>query len=67
LEDPGKFARFRRGQLKHGGKVYSVIYGFLKGGGSKAQAYRYSKDTWTAAKARKHCSDHDGSFEAAKE
>jgi len=31
------------------------------------QAYRYDKDTWTAAQARSHCNLHDGSFEAASE
>lgn len=29
------------------------------------QAYRYNKDTWTAAQARAHCAAHDGTFEVA--
>ena len=67
LQNPDKFVRFRRGKKKHDGKIYSVIWGFLKGGGSQEQAYRYPKDTWSKGKAGKHCRDHDGSFEAAKE
>jgi len=52
----------------HAGKVYTVRIGVPKGGkGSSDYAYYYPKDIWTAAKARKHCSDHNGSFEAAKE
>lgn len=65
LEDPGKFERFVRMKRNHKGKVYSVIIGFIKGGGSKDQAYRYPKESWTEAEARAHCKDHDGSFEAA--
>jgi hypothetical protein len=65
LKDPGGFERFARMKRKHDGKEYSVIIGFKKGGGSEDQAYRYPKDTWPAEEARKHCKDHDGSFEAA--
>jgi chromosome segregation ATPase len=69
LEDPGKFQdnSFRRGKREHNGKEYSVIYGKLKGKTTTTeQAYRYNKNTWTADEARKHCKDHGGSFEAAK-
>ncbi len=62
LEDPGKFIRFRRDNDADPNR----IYGFLSGGGSRIQAYRYPTSRWTAARARKHCRDHDGAFEAAK-
>ncbi len=66
LADPGKFIRIRPGEDRtHNGKKYRVLYGFLKGGGSEDQAYRYPKETWTEAEARAHCKDHKGSFEAA--
>jgi hypothetical protein len=65
LNDPGKYERFARMKRKHDGKEYSVIIGFKKGGGSEDQAYRYPKDTWSAAEAKAHCADHDGTFEAA--
>lgn len=70
LHDPGKYKRFARKKRTSKGKIYSVIYGiFYKGGKrtSEDQAYRYSKESWTAAQARKHCSDHGGRFEAASE
>lgn len=53
----------------HAGKSYNARIGVPKGkkGGSSDYAYYYSKETWTAAKARRHCSDHNGTFEAAKE
>jgi len=50
----------------HNGKPYTVRIGIPKGGGgSKEYSYSYSKEIWTAAKARKHCSDHGGRFEKA--
>lgn len=70
LRDPGDFkdGSFRRTERKHEGKTYSVIMGKLKGQDAMTeQAYRYKKDTWTAAQARDHCKDHDGSFEPAKD
>lgn len=65
LESPEKFERFARMKRNHKGKMYSVIIGFLKGGGSKDQAFRYPKSSWSASEARAHCRDHNGSFEAA--
>lgn len=48
------------------GKPYSVRVGVLKGkGGSKEHSYSYSKEIWTAAKARVHCKAHGGRFAAA--
>lgn len=70
LRDPGDFQSdsFRRTTRKHDGKEYSVIMGRLKGQDTMTeQAYRYNKGTWTAESARSHCSDHDGSFEAASD
>lgn len=69
LNPPGKYKSFARQKRKSsGGKIYSVIFGiFMKGGKktSEEQAYRYPKASWTAAEARAHCKDHNGSFEAA--
>lgn len=69
LRDPGDFQvdSFRRVSRESGGKKYSIIMGRLKGEDTMTeQAYRYAKDTWDAAAARKHCNSHDGaSFEAA--
>jgi len=68
LRDPNDFKEgsFRRTSREHEGKRYDVIMGRLKGETTMTeQAYRYPKDTWTAAEARSHCRDHDGSFEAA--
>lgn len=70
LRDPGDFQEdsFRRTSREHEGKKYSVIMGRLKGEDTMTeQAYRYPKDTWTAAEARTHCYDHDGAFEAAQQ
>lgn len=69
LKDPGSFqkGRFRRTSRKSGGKLYHIIMGRLKGQSAMTeQAYRYPKESWPAAKARKHCSEHSGRFEAAK-
>jgi len=69
LLPPGNFqkGRFRRMQRKSGGKIYSIIIGRLKGQTNMTeQAYRYDRKSWSAAKARKHCSDHEGRFEAAE-
>lgn len=65
LNDPGKYTRFTRMKRKHNGKEYSVIIGFKKGGGSEDQAYRYSKEIWSASEAGSHCKEHDGLFEPA--
>ena len=69
LADPKKFDSFARQKRKSSaGKVYSVIFGIFRKGGKRTsaeQAYRYSKESWTANEARRHCKDHGGSFEAA--
>jgi len=67
LQDPGKFDRFRRGTRESDGKEYSIIFGRVKDSEDwEEQAYRYDKDTWTAAEASAHCKAHKGSFEAAE-
>lgn len=69
LRDPGDFQEgsFRRMRREHEGKQYSVIMGRLKGETTLTeQAYRYPKETWSAAQARSHCRSHDGDFEAAE-
>lgn len=70
LKSPSKYKKFARGKRSSKGKTYSIIYGIFYKNGKKIsedQAYRYSKESWTAAQARKHCKDHNGRFEAAKE
>ena len=69
LKEPGGFqkGRFRRTSRKSGRKVYHIIMGRLKGQSAMTeQAYRYPKESWSAAQARKHCSSHGGRFEAAR-
>jgi ATP-dependent protease ClpP protease subunit len=69
LRDPDDFKpdSFRRTSRESDGKKYDVIMGRLKGEDTMTeQAYRYSKDVWSASEARSHCKEHDGSFEAAK-
>lgn len=70
LREPGDFQAdsFRRTRREHEGKPYDVIMGRLKGDDNMTdQAYRYPKRTWSAADARRHCEDHDGSFEQASD
>jgi hypothetical protein len=69
LNQPTKYDDFRRGSRKHDGKTYSIIWGKVKDADTwEEQAYRYSKDSWTAEDAKKHCEDHNGiSFEPASE
>ena len=70
LRDPDDFqdGSFRRTKREHEGRQYSVIMGKLEGEDTMTdQAFRYKKDKWPVADARKHCKDHDGSFEAAAE
>lgn len=61
LEDPGQFSRFRR----NNDADPNVIIGFRSDGSSAPQAFRYPTSTWTEARAKSHCADHDGSFEPA--
>jgi len=68
LRDPDTLNIVGSGEREHDGKTYRVIYGKPKGekdAGSVEQAYRYPVETWSEAEARKHCQDHDGTFEAA--
>ena len=70
LKSPDAFqkGKFRRVTRKSGGKTYHIIMGRLKGQNVMTeQAYRYPKDSWTAAQAGKHCREHDGRFEPARE
>lgn len=54
---------FRRIQQKD----LVIIIGRLKGKDTTtAQAYRYPKADWTEARAKSHCQDAGGSFEAAQ-
>jgi hypothetical protein len=68
LVDPAMCDKFRRdnGAQEHNGKKYDVIFGEMKDDKKWVeQAFRYPKDDWTASEAKTHCTDHDGSFEAA--
>lgn len=76
IRDPGEFQKdsFRRitqgtkGKGPRDGKKLDIIIGRLRGKTTTAtQAYRYPKDTWTAAQARAHCKEQGGRFEAASE
>ena len=72
LRDPDDFEAdsFRRYGRQSDGRKYSIISGKLKGGdGSMVeQAFRYPKDKWPVADAKKHCKAHEGmAFEPAKE
>lgn len=68
IADPKGFDKFARKNchIKVDDKCVDVIFG-IKSGKASIQAYRYPKDSWTAAKARSHCKGHEGSFEAASE
>lgn len=69
INPPEKYDKFRYAQNEResDGKKYDVIYGKIKGKSRwEEQAYRYSKEIWTASEAKEHCEDHDGKFEEAK-
>lgn len=64
LREPGEFEKDSFRRIKQG--RLSIIIGRLKGKTTTtAQAYRYPKDSWTAAQASAHCKEHKGRFEAA--
>jgi hypothetical protein len=68
LRDPETLNIVGSGERKHNGKTYRVIFGKPKDkpeAGSVEQAYRYPVRIWSESEARKHCQDHDGSFEPA--
>lgn len=49
-------------------KGLSYIVAILKSTGKQViQSYRYAKANWTATRARKHCINHGGTFEPARE
>jgi len=68
LAEPIKDAVFARknGDREHAGKKYDVIYQRV-GESMQQQAFRYPKESWSAAEAGSHCSGHGGKFEAAKD
>jgi len=69
IREPGEFQKdsFRRISKKSDGKTLNIIIGRLKGKTTTTtQSYRMSKDEWTESQARKFCTEHDGTFEAAK-
>lgn len=69
LRDPGDFQddSFRRISRESDGRRYDVIVGRLEGETTMTeQAYRYPRDIWSEAQARRHCDEHGGDFEPAK-
>lgn len=58
LVDPGKYARFRREDNKFGPGVHA-IWGVTEDGTAELQAIRFDKTTFSAAKARAWCAEHD--------
>lgn len=65
IRDPGEFQEGSFRRIEEGG--LSIVIGRPKGQTTTAtQAFRYPEKTWSESKARKHCEDHDGTFEAAK-
>lgn len=68
LRDPETLDILGSGTREHNDKTYRIIFGRPKGepeAGSVEQAYRYPIETWTEAEARRHCEDHEGTFEPA--
>ena len=66
LIDPSKFQKdsFKRVKRNHKGKEYGIIMGKLIGKDTMTEeAYRYNIEIWKEAEAKKHCSDHNGTFE----
>lgn len=62
----GDYIRYRGETRTHNGKKYTVRFGVRKDGKSEESEYFYPVSGWSAAEARAHCKDHDGSLEAAK-
>jgi len=62
----GVYTRYRSEKRKHNAKEYTIRFGIRKDGKAEENEYFYPKDTWSAAEARSHCKEHDGTFEAAK-
>jgi len=66
LIDPDQFEEGTIRTLKTKQKGLSILSGKLKSTGkSEVQSYHYKKIDWTESRARKHCSTHNGKFEAA--
>ena len=61
----GVYIRYRSETRKHNGKPYTVRFGIKKDGKAEEYEYFYPVKEWTAAEARAHCKENDGSFEAA--
>lgn len=64
IREPGTFQEESMRRIVNG--KLAIIIGKLKGAtATTTQAFRYPKDAWTEAEARKHCAENEGSFEAA--
>lgn len=69
LKDPKNYSTCRKTSRTSDGKKYNILTCQRKDDKTKweEQGYRYPKDTWTAAEAKKHCEKHKGiKFEPAK-
>ena len=67
VHNPEKYERFARKNLTTG---IDVIIGFIKGGGSEIQAYRFDKKKFTPDEAKRWLKEHKVnyiSFEKANE
>ena len=65
MHDPADFEKDSFRRIEKGD--LSIIIGKLRGKDTTTtQAYRYSIDKWTEAKAKTHCEEQGGKFEAAK-
>ena len=61
IREPKEFVRFRRNNETDP----NTIIGFRKDDSSDIQSFRYPTKRWTEARARKHCAEKKGRFEAA--
>lgn len=61
----GDYVRYRSETRKHNGKAYTVRFGVKKDGKAEEYEYFYPVKEWTAAEARAHCKENEGTFEAA--
>lgn len=61
IREPRQFVRFRRNNETDP----NTIIGFRSDNSSDVQSFRYPSERWTESRARKHCADKEGRFEAA--
>lgn len=62
IASPSQFTRFRRNNSTNP----DTIIGFKPDGTSALQSFRYPTSSWDDNRAREHCNNHHGNFEAAR-